>query len=36
MDELGVDFVRCYLYIVNYARAKPDIALKALPLLLEV
>nr|OQO26304.1 hypothetical protein B0A51_04237 [Rachicladosporium sp. CCFEE 5018] len=25
----------CYLYLVNYARAKPDLALKALPTLLE-
>lgn len=30
------DAPRCYLYLVNYARAKPEIALKALPLLLEV
>ena len=27
---------RCFLYLVNYARMKPDVALKALPVLLEV
>lgn len=27
---------RCYLFLVNYARMKPDIALKALPILLTV
>lgn len=24
---------RCFLFLVNYARVKPDIALKALPIL---
>jgi hypothetical protein len=28
--------LRCFLYLVNYARMKPDVALKALPILLEV
>lgn len=27
---------RCYLFLVNYARMKPDIALNALPILLAV
>jgi len=27
---------RCFLYLVNYARIKPDIALKALPVLVQV
>jgi len=27
---------RCFLYLVNYARMKPEIALKALPTLLSV
>ena len=27
---------RCFLYLVNYARMKPEIALKALPILLAV
>lgn len=31
--DLGL---RCFLYLVNYARMKPDVALKALPILLEV
>ncbi|KAI5283673.1 hypothetical protein KEM52_003281 [Ascosphaera acerosa] len=26
----------CFLYLVNYARAKPEIALKALPVLIDV
>ena len=26
---------RCFLYLVNYARIKPDIALKALPIIQE-
>ena len=30
------DIFRCFLYLVNYARMKPEIALKALPFLLEV
>lgn len=30
------DLLRCFLYLVNYARMKPEIALKALPVLLEV
>lgn len=30
------DHPRCFLYLVNYARMKPEIALKALPALLEV
>lgn len=28
--------LRCFLYLVNYAKMKPDAALKALPILLEV
>jgi hypothetical protein len=28
--------LRCFLYLVNYAKMKPDVALKALPILLEV
>lgn len=28
-------WIRCYLYLVNYARMKPELALKALPTLLE-
>ena len=33
-----VDFphVRCFLYLVNYSRMKPEIALKALPTLINV
>jgi AP-2 complex subunit beta-1 len=27
---------RCFLYLVNYAKMKPDVALKALPILLDV
>ena len=27
---------RCFLFLVNYARLKPDIALKALPVLVQV
>ena len=27
---------RCFLYLVNYAKMKPEVALKALPILLEV
>ena len=27
---------RCFLFLVNYARMKPDVALKALPTLEEV
>jgi hypothetical protein len=27
---------RCFLYLVNYARVKPEIALKALPILVDV
>jgi hypothetical protein len=27
---------RCFLFLVNYARMKPDVALKALPTLQEV
>ena len=27
---------RCFLYLVNYARIKPDVAVKALPILEEV
>ena len=27
--------VRCFLFLVNYARMKPDVALKALPTLEE-
>ena len=27
---------RCFLFLVNYARTKPEIALKALPILLRV
>ena len=27
---------RCYLFLVNYARMKPDVALKALPVLVMV
>jgi hypothetical protein len=27
---------RCFLFLVNYARAKPEVALKALPILLRV
>lgn len=26
----------CFLFLVNYARAKPEVALKALPILVEV
>ena len=33
--QLILDF-RCFLYLVNYARLKPEIALKALPVLEEV
>ena len=36
---LGFDanlMLRCFLYLVNYAKMKPDVALKALPILLEV
>jgi len=29
-------YYRCFLFLVNYARAKPDIALKALPILVDV
>lgn len=32
---LTIDRTRCYLYLVNYARMKPDLALKALPTLQE-
>jgi AP-2 complex subunit beta-1 len=32
---LTCDCNRCYLYLVNYARMKPDLALKALPTLQE-
>lgn len=36
--EIYVDNVynRCFLYLVNYARMKPEIALKALPILVNV
>lgn len=27
---------RCFLFLVNYARTKPEVALKALPILLRV
>ena len=27
---------RCFLFLVNYSRMKPDIALKALPILVNV
>ena len=27
---------RCFLFLVNYARMKPDVALKALPILIVV
>jgi AP-2 complex subunit beta-1 len=27
---------RCFLFLVNYARVKPEIALKALPTLVDV
>lgn len=27
---------RCFLYLVNYARMKPEVALRALPILLRV
>ena len=27
---------RCFLYLVNYARMKPEVALKALPILVAV
>jgi AP-2 complex subunit beta-1 len=27
---------RCFLYLVNYARIKPDVALKALPIIVQV
>jgi vesicle coat complex subunit len=27
---------RCFLYLVNYARTKPEIALRALPTLVQV
>ena len=27
------EFCRCFLFLVNYARIKPDVALKALPIL---
>jgi len=28
--------VRCFLFLVNYARVKPEIALKALPQIMNV
>ena len=28
--------IRCFLFLVNYARIKPDVALKALPVLIQV
>lgn len=31
-----IDFARCFLYLQNYARTKPEIALQALPVLQEV
>lgn len=27
---------RCFLYLVNYARIKPEVALKALPIIVNV
>ena len=30
------DTTRCFLYLTNYARSKPEAALKALPVLLHV
>ena len=27
---------RCFLFLVNYSRMKPDVALKALPILVDV
>ena len=30
------DKIRCFLFLVNYARMKPDVALKALPILINV
>jgi AP-2 complex subunit beta-1 len=32
---MAADGHRCFLFLVNYARIKPDIALKALPIILE-
>ena len=30
------EFYRCFLFLVNYARMKPDVAMKALPVLVLV
>lgn len=36
-ERTDIDAVsRCFLYLVNYARMKPEIALKALPVLIDV
>jgi AP-2 complex subunit beta-1 len=35
IQSLEADSGRCFLYLVNYARIKPDIALKALPIIQE-
>ncbi len=34
--EVFTIWKRCFLYLVNYARVKPDIAVKALPILINV
>lgn len=30
------DLCRCFLFLVNYSRMKPDVAMKALPILVDV
>lgn len=33
---MELTWLRCYLYLVNYARAKPELALQALPIIISV
>jgi len=35
-SNMRLTYCRCFLFLVNYARMKPEVALKALPTLEEV
>lgn len=36
MGTKSLSHYRCFLFLVNYSRAKPEVALKALPFLIDV
>jgi hypothetical protein len=36
MMTLADTYARCFLFLVNYSRMKPEVAMKALPILVDV